>query len=200
MCIRDRVYFLAHDNRYLDFEPDFEHTVAHHEFDNLVEATFKMEDISTVERFYRWIAGSYMIPYHPWMGLGPGNFHNYYKGYTVTSYETYVSANPDKSGIHCYYLMIFVEQGLLGFLLFLFLTVFVLLKGEIIYHQTKVPWRRAVILFALLSIVVIDALCLINDLIETDKVGSFFFINMALLVNMDLANQEDALEDAEAPV
>ncbi len=190
-------FFLANDNRYLDFAPDFERTVTHREFDNLVEATFKMEDISTVERFYRWIAGSYMIPYHPWMGVGPGNFYNYYKGYTVSSYQTYVSGNPEKSGIHCYYLMVFVEQGFLGFLFFLLLTFYVLVKGEVIYHETKLPWRRAVILFAMLSIIVIDALCIINDLIETDKIGSFFFMNMALLVNMDLANQEDARHEAE---
>ncbi len=185
------VFFMANNNRYLDFSPDFEHTVTHHEFDNLIEATFKMEDISTVERFYRWIAGTYMIPVHPWKGVGPGNFRNLYKGYTVTSYQTYVSDNPDRSGIHCYYLMIFVEQGFLGFLIFLFLSAYVLIKGENIYHETKVPWRQAVVLFAILSLIVIDALCLINDLIETDKVGSFFFINLALLVNVDLANKAD---------
>lgn len=190
------VFFLANNNRYLDFSPDFEHTVAHHEFDNLLEATFKMEDISTVERFYRWIAGTYMIPTHPWKGVGPGNFRNLYKGYTVTSYQTYVSDNPDKSGIHCYYLMVFVEQGFFGFLLFLFLTAYILIKGEQIYHETTVPWRQAVVLFAILSIIVIDALCLINDLIETDKIGSFYFINLALLVNMDLANRADKDHDA----
>ncbi|HHS94971.1 MAG TPA: O-antigen ligase domain-containing protein, partial [Phaeodactylibacter sp.] len=185
-------YFLAHNNRYLDFSPDFEHTVVHHEFDNLIDATFKMEDISTVERFYRWIAGSYMIAAQPWKGVGPGNFHNIYKGYTVTSYQTYVSDNPEKSGIHCYYLMVLVEQGIIGFLFFLLLTIFPLILGERIYHQTKVPWRKSVVLFAMLSLIIIDALCLINDLIETDKVGSFYFMNLALLVNMDLANQADA--------
>ncbi|MFT5801918.1 MAG: O-antigen ligase, partial [Nonlabens sp.] len=149
----------------------------------------------TVERFYRWIAGTYMIPVHPWKGVGPGNFRNLYKGYTVTSYQTYVSDNPDRSGIHCYYLMILVEQGVFGFLIFLFLSAYVLIKGENIYHETTVPWRRAVVLFAMLSLIVIDALCLINDLIETDKIGSFFFINLALLINVDLANQADAANE-----
>ncbi len=184
-------YFLANDNRYLDFSPDFERTVTHYEFDNLVEATFKMEDISTVERFYRWIAGSYLFAEYPWMGVGPGNFYNFYHGYTVRSYKTYVSNNPEKSGIHCYYLMMLVEQGVFGFLIFLLLTVYALIKGEVIYHQTRVPWRRSVVLFAVMSLVAINALCLINDLIETDKVGSFYFINLALLVNIDLANRQD---------
>ncbi|MFK7809542.1 MAG: O-antigen ligase family protein [Saprospiraceae bacterium] len=189
-------FFLANNNRYLDFSPDFEHTVAHHEFDNLIEATFKMEDISTVERFYRWIAGTYMIPVHPWKGVGPGNWRYLYKGYTVTSYQTYVSDNPDRSGIHCYYLMVLVEQGVFGFLIFLFFTAYILLKAEKIYHETKAPWRQSVVLFCILCLIVIDALCLINDLIETDKVGSFYFITLALLVNMDLANKKDARHEA----
>ena len=49
--------FLSWDAKYLEFAPNYENTIAHKNFDNLVEATAKMEDISTVERFYRWIAG-----------------------------------------------------------------------------------------------------------------------------------------------
>ena len=36
-----------------------------------------------------------------------------------------------------------------------------------------------------LSLVIIDALCLINDMVETDKVGAFFFMGMAILVNLE---------------
>jgi len=43
----------------------------------------------------------------------------------------------------------------------------------------------------LLSLIIVDALLLINDMIETDKVGSFFFMNMAMLVNIDLANKKE---------
>lgn len=55
------VMFMGTNNKYLDFAPDFSKTIAHKKFDNLVEATTKMEDISTVERFYRWVAGAYMV-------------------------------------------------------------------------------------------------------------------------------------------
>jgi hypothetical protein len=42
---------------------------------------------------------------------------------------------------------------------------------------------------ALLSTIIIHSILLINDMIETDKVGSFFFMCMAILVNMDLARK-----------
>jgi len=31
-----------------------------------------------------------------------------------------------------------------------------------------------------------------NDLVETDKIGSFFFLCMAVLVNIDIANRRSA--------
>jgi hypothetical protein len=35
---------------------------------------------------------------------------------------------------------------------------------------------------ATLGFIIIFAMCLINDLIETDKVGPFFFLNAAILL------------------
>jgi hypothetical protein len=65
-----------------------------------------------------------------------------------------------------------------------------LVKGENIYHQCRDRERRRIVLMVLLSTVVIDSFLIINDLIETDKVGSFFFLAMAILVNQDLGRSE----------
>ena len=43
---------------------------------------------------------------------------------------------------------------------------------------------------ATLSFVVIAILQLINDLLEADKVGPFFFLAMAWIVNMDIKARE----------
>ncbi len=185
---------LAINNRYLDYAPNYDRTVTHYNFDNLLEATYKMEDISTMERVYRWVAGSHMTATHPYMGFGPGNFVNFYKPYAVTSFQTYVSDNKEQSGIHSYFLMTLVEQGWPGLLLLVALLFYTLIKGETIYHQTSDPARRRLVLMALLCLVVIDSFLLINDMIETDKVGSFFFIFMAILVNLDLANRKEELD------
>ncbi len=181
--------FLSVNNKYLDFAPDYERAVTHSNFDNLLEATYKLEDISTVERFYRWIAGVYMVAEKPVMGFGPGNFINYYRSYTVTSFKTYVSENEENSGIHCYYLMTFVEQGIIGLILFVILSFYMLIKGEQVYHESRNLLLKRVVMCACLSIIIIDALLIINDMIEVDKVGSFFFICMALIVNVDLMNR-----------
>jgi O-antigen ligase len=144
-----------------------------------------------MERVYRWVAAGQMVADKPMLGFGPGTFTKFYKSYTVTGFTTYVSYNDEGSGIHCYYLMTLVEQGWAGVLFFVALVFFVLIKGEIIYHQTTDPARRRVVLTVLLTAVIIDGLNLMNDVVETDKIGSFFFLCMAILVNADLANQQE---------
>jgi len=179
------------DNKYLDYAPEFEKTISHENFDNLLEATTKGQDVSTMERVYRWVAGFQMISERPVFGFGPGNFYFFYKTYTVTSFKTYVSDNPEKSGIHSYYLMLFVEQGYFGGLLFLLFSFLILIKGENIYHHSPTEARRRLVMIAMLCIIIIDALLIINDLIEADKVGPFYFISIVMLVNADLANQRE---------
>jgi len=178
--------FFAYRNTYLLYAPDYDRTIAHQSFDNLIEATYKMEDISTMERLYRWIAGVYMSREYPLVGFGPGNFLNFYKSYTVNSFQTYVSNNPEQSGIHSYYLMTLVDQGIIGLLLFLALSFYTLIRGEQIYHSISDPPRKRIVMMALLCLIVIHTFLIINDLIEVDKVGSFFFIYTALLVNADI--------------
>jgi len=181
--------YMLSNNNFLRFAPDFDKTITHDNFENLVEATYKLEDISTMERVYRWVAGGYMIGRSPVLGCGPGGFYHNYTKHTVTSFETYVSDNPEKSGIHCYYLMTWVEQGTPGFLIFLALCIVILLYGERTFRATRSVAAQRIVMAATLSTVSICALCLINDLIETDKVGPFFFINAAIIVLYDLKSR-----------
>ncbi len=179
-------YHILNHNKYLDYAPDFEKAVSHKNFDNLVSATAKGQDVSTMERVYRWVAGYHMSKKDIWTGHGPGNFYNFYKKYTVTSFETYVSDNPERSGIHCYYLMMLTDQGIPGALIFIFFTFFVLIYGEKVYHECSSPTRKHMIMGVLICQIIIDAFLIINDMVETDKIGSFFFINLAILINFDL--------------
>jgi len=182
--------FVRSGDNWLEFAPDFERTVTHARFDNLLEATTKLEDISTMERVHRWVAASYMIRDRPLLGFGPGNFYFFYQKYTVTSFKTYVSRNPERSGIHNYYLMVTVEQGLVGLLLFLALCAYTIVRGERVYHATADAGRRRMLVSAVLCFILIDLLMLMNDFVETDKIGSFFFLALAILVNTDLKNRE----------
>lgn len=187
---------LVKDNRFLEFAPDYNKTISHVDFDDLLTATVKLEDISTMERVYRWVAGSYMIGERPWTGFGPNNFYPNYQARTVRSFTTYVSDNPERSGIHNYYLMTAVEQGIPGLLVYLLLIFGVLIMGQRIYHRTADDQRKRMVLTALASLVVIHVMQTMNDLLETDKVGPFFFMSIAILANIDRLNQQDLTAEA----
>ncbi len=173
------LFYMVHDNNYLHLAPNYESTVAHSRFDNLMEATYKMEDISTMERLHRWVAGLKMINKKPWTGFGPNNFYFTYKPFTSNSFKTYVSDNPDKSGIHNYYLMTAVEQGVIGLLILLSLLLSAIYKGERTYH--RVHDSKNTVMMSLLILIGIMVMILINDLIEAVKVGPFLFLSLALI-------------------
>jgi len=173
--------FLSVNNRYLEMAPDYTKAITHKKFDNLVEATYKMEDISTVERFYRWIAGVNMVKARPLTGFGPACFYSQYEPYTVSSYKTYVSDNPEKSGIHNYYLMVAVEQGLPGLLIFMLLAIVPVFYAEQAYHSLGSSDEANLVMTAVVSLVCILAVLFINDLLEADKVGPLFFLSLSII-------------------
>jgi O-antigen ligase len=191
--------FLITENRFLELVPT-DQTVAHTELSDIVSSTTELKDVSTMERYYRWIAGAEMIAQKPLLGFGPGNFYHFYKHYTLNRFSTYVSDNPEKSGIHNYYLMTTLEQGVIGLIIFLLLIYTTIIYGEQVYHRSKTRIRKDLVMSAILSTIVIDAFLLINDMIETDKIGSFFFFNIAIIVVIDLANKKDRKNQTEHEV
>jgi len=176
------IMFMVRGNEYLELAPNYERTVTHKKFNNLIEATYKMEDISTMERLYRWVAGFQMIDEHPMLGFGPATFYNNYQSHTISSFKTYVSDNPEKSGIHNYYLMTLVEQGVIGFLLILALFLIPILIAENIYIKYHGTEHGYWIMASILSYFCLIVLVTINDLLEVDKVGPLFYFSASIIV------------------
>jgi len=179
-------FWLGNQNNFMNYTPNFERTITHHSFDNLLEATLRGQDISLAERYYRWIAGLYMVGDHLVMGSGPSTFYNEYKSYTLSSFKTYVSDNEEHSGIHNYFLMLLVEQGVPGLLFFILFSYILFAEGERIYHRQTDPQSRDVVLAAIFSLSIIYSLLVINDMVEADKIGAMFFFAAGLLVKFDL--------------
>jgi O-antigen ligase len=180
------IFWLTNNNKYLAFAPNYDRTISHTEFDNLLEATVKLEDISTMERLYRWVAGAHMSVKEPVVGFGPGSFVQHYKAYTVKGFRTYVSNNEEKSGIHSYFLMVLVEQGFPGLIIFSLLILAILKSGQRVINDPRSRHRPWIPMATITSFIVILTFLTINDLVETDKIGSFFFMFIAILVNTDI--------------
>lgn len=188
------VLYLLQDNNYLKFAPDYNKAVTHYKFDNLIEATYKLEDISTMERVYRWVAGFRMVADKPLTGFGPGCFYPIYKKYTINIFRTYVSDNPEKSGMHNNFLIVFVEQGIGGFIIMLLICILPLIYGEKYYHQLKDKKSRDLMMAATCATACLFAVLLINELLEADKVGPIFFLSLAIIVYLGNSSIQKKLD------
>jgi O-antigen ligase len=97
-----------------------------------------------------------------------------------------VSSNEEKSSVHNYFLLVAIEQGIPGLLL-LFVLLFsmfsIAIKG---YHTLKDPFDKALSMLCGVMLSMIVTLNLLSDLIETDKIGSLFFIVLGILIHLQV--------------
>ncbi|MDW8346550.1 MAG: O-antigen ligase family protein [Bacteroidia bacterium] len=178
--------YLLYDNNYLMFAHGDKYTEWHkNSFEKQISATAKLKDVSSVERLYRWIAAYNMIVERPVTGFGAGTFIFEYKGYTNAFFRTEVSANIENSGLHSQFIGAFVEGGILGGILFIGLVVSALFHSQRIFVQVSKKERKWILATGS-SFVILLMHLLINDLLEVDEIGSLFYINLSVLVYLDI--------------
>jgi hypothetical protein len=74
-----------------------------------------------------------------------------------------------------------IEQGIPGLFIFLVLAGMMLFYSQRLYHRASEPFYRAVGMACGTVTVMILVLNFLSDLIETDKVGSLFFLVIGIL-------------------
>ncbi len=186
------LFWLMQNDNYLKFAPDFNTTTQHTDFNEHLEATYTLKDMSTMERFYRWIAGVKMLGEEKMHGFGPNSFTIYYKNYTVSAFKTWVSSNEEKSSVHNYFLLIAIEQGLPGLIILMALFIYMFVVALKAYHTLRDPLERSLAMLCAVVLSMIITLNLLSDLIETDKIGSVYFLILGLLIRLQVKVNEQA--------
>ncbi|MDQ3290319.1 MAG: O-antigen ligase family protein, partial [Bacteroidota bacterium] len=184
-CVAGVIY-LSSNYRYMQYAPDYEKTIFNKDdIRKHLQATYTLRDVSGMERVYRWIAAARMIADRPFTGSGPHTFYPEYLKYTVSRFTTYVSDNPEQSTVHNYFLLQFAENGYPGGILFLIFMGYALLLPEKIYHRTTQPEHRKTVLAVGLCLFIIAVHLFLNELLETDKIGSLFYLSLVALIRLD---------------
>lgn len=186
--------WLVTEKRYLRFAPDHDQTYFHTQFRQHLQATFDGKDISTAERWHRWVAGVRMLTHEPITGFGPNSFYRQYQPYTLQKFQTWVSDNPEHSTVHNYFLLIAVEQGWIGLLLFLLLVIGMFLSLQRLCRKLQSHFYRSIALATSAILTIVVALNLMSDLIETDKIGSVFYACLGVIL---LLEQESRREKSD---
>ncbi len=175
------LFWIKTEDRYLEYAHDYRTTIFHEDFREHWRATYQLKDISTAERFYRWIAGVRMIKDNALTGYGPNTFYYNYKSYAVPAFKTWVSDNKEHSTVHNYFLLITIEQGIPGLIFFLLLVAAMLYYAERLYHRIQDRFYKTVSIITGVILMMILTVNFLSDLIETDKVGSLFFLCLSVI-------------------
>lgn len=189
------VFMLSHNYSFVKYRPIMKYTATQRTFEDLMVATFKGTDMSSMERFYRWIAVSRMCQDHPIVGVGPNNFYDHYKAYASSMFKTWVSRNPERSTTHNYFMLVLVEQGWPATILYGILIMAIFAFAQKIYHRTNDLFYKK----ATMGIVMMLAAGFINnffsELWDTHKIGFMFYIGILLLMLIDhLSKKEQNLK------
>ncbi|HOZ51263.1 MAG TPA: O-antigen ligase family protein [Chitinophagaceae bacterium] len=180
------VLWLSNNNQYLNYRPKFEKTIMHESIADHIMATLQGTDISSAERYYRWIASIRMSVDYPITGVGPNNFYENYKHYTIAAYKTWVSRNMERSTSHNYFLFMLTEQGYPALILYAILILAIFYYGQKLFHQQTNRFNRIVIMSSLCMIGALFVNNFFSELLETDKIGSLFLLGIAAIVAIDL--------------
>ncbi len=181
-CIALGMIFLVQNENYINLRPNYEHTYMHHDFKRHILATFKGQDMSSMERIYRWIAAVRMSRDRPIVGYGPHSFYYYYKPYTINMFKTYVSKNSEHSTTHNYFLYMLVEQGWPAMVLYALLLIIVFAHAQRTYVMAQDRFYKLTTLGLAMTFAASFVNNFFSELIETHKVGALFYLSMALLV------------------
>lgn len=182
--------FLIKDSNYIILRPDYERTFTHKSFQSHLLATFRGEDMSSMERLYRWIAAVRMSEEHPITGFGPNSFYYYYKPYAVQMFRTYVSRNPEQSTTHNYFLLMLVEQGWPAMILYGLLVMVFFAQAQKIYFRFRDKFYKQVTLAMAMMFAAGFVNNFFSELLETHKVGALFFLSISLLIILDRKSRQ----------
>jgi O-antigen ligase len=163
----------------------------HQTFTDHIVATFKGQDMSSMERVYRWIAAVRMSKDRPLVGYGPNSFYENYKPYAIPTFRTWVSRNEERSTTHNYFLLMLVEQGWPAMILYALLMQVALVRAQRAYQRFKGDrFYRC----ATLGVAMMFAAAFINnffsELIETHKVGALFYLSLSLVVVLEWKSKQ----------
>ena len=132
-----------------------------------------------------------MISKKPMTGFGPNNFYNNYKPFAANIFKTWVSNNPDHSSVHNYFLLTALEQGIPGLILFSALLFGMIIKTQQLYHQLHNAFYRTIAMSVGIILIMITTVNILSDLVETDKIGSLFWLSLGVIFLLDEKLREE---------
>jgi len=154
---------------YLIQKNDSEHTTEN--FSERIESMSNVSsDASNLERLNRWSCAVKLFLKRPLTGWGPGTYSFVYAPFQSSKDLTIISTNfGDGGNAHSEYLGPLAEQGIIGFIINLFLIGFIFISTGLQYVKCQNIYYKNLILVIILSLVTYFSHGVLNNYLDTDK-------------------------------
>ena len=139
---------------------------------------FKNDALNIGERQTQWLITWQAIKQQFWLGYGGGSYELVFQ--TFREYAGLRAAVYDQA--HNDYLHIFLEQGLIGLLLWLGFIAFVIRHILLNYQQSKSTLTSSILLAGLIVITAILIQSLVDYPLQIMSIRCYFFVIVALLI------------------
>tara|TARA_B100000579_G_scaffold402216_1_gene385280 strand:- start:1708 stop:3156 length:1449 start_codon:yes stop_codon:yes gene_type:complete len=163
--------------------------------DNLIEHVTSISNISTdasnMERINRWKCAVKMFIEKPYFGWGPGTYQFQYARFQLSKDRTIISSNSgDMGNAHSEYLGPLCESGFIGFLLFISLVLFTIIRSINMYYESSDNSKRIWLLAIIIALMSYFIHGLFNNFLDTDKASVAVWGSFAMLVALDLMSHK----------
>lgn len=147
-------------------------------------------DASNVERLNRWSCAIRMFNEKPMLGWGPGTYMFKYAPFQKKSEKTWISTNRGTLGnAHSEYLGPLSESGVLGLLTFLGIVITIFYSGINALKRYPPGLDRSILLCCILGLVTYLGHGLLNNFLDTDKVGIPFWGFTAMIAVLEIKSR-----------
>lgn len=188
-------YFVFQSTVLYKFEKTKEYSSTDYR-DHLKSITNIKTDASNVERLNRWSCAWRMFKDKPVFGWGPGTYQFKYAAYQLSKEKSYISTNAgDKGNAHSEYLGPLCEEGLLGMLIFITMSIYVIFRASRFIIRSKNYNNKILAAGLLLGLITYWIHGFLNNFLDTDKASVPFWAFIAALVVMDIYAEPEKEKD-----
>ena len=148
-------------------------------------------DASNLERLNRWDCAVRMFKEKPVFGWGPGTYMFKYAPFQLSYERTIISTNSgDLGNAHSEYLGPLSESGILGTLTFLAVVIASIYYAMRVYRKTKDKNVKIIVLSVTIGLITYYTHGILNNFLDTDKLSALFWGYTAIIVALDIAENE----------
>lgn len=148
-------------------------------------------DASNLERLNRWDCAIRMFKEKPVFGWGPGTYMFKYAPFQLSYERTIISTNSgDLGNAHSEYLGPLSESGILGTLTFLAVIIASIYYSMRVYKKTKDKNVKIIVLSVTIGLITYYTHGILNNFLDTDKLSALFWGFTAIIVALDIAENE----------